>query len=100
MRRAFNYVGLVLFFPLLALLGLGLAVSDPFQFSRFCRDLGTRLRPLFEPHNCRICHALLSAGANDEHAGLCCNCVEVMLLQGQHPGYGKHREFCKGRMAE
>jgi hypothetical protein len=97
-RRAFNYVGLVLFFPLLALLGFGLAVSDPFKFARFCRDLGTRLRPLFEPHNCYGCRALLTASANDEHAGFCCNCVEVLCLAGKMRGV--HREFCKGRTAE
>jgi hypothetical protein len=94
-RRAFNYVGLVLFFPLLALLGLGLAVSDPFQFCRFCEGVGKGLRPVFEPSNCRICHALLSAGANDAHAGLCCNCVEVCMLAGMKRA--RHRDQCKGR---
>jgi hypothetical protein len=90
-RRAFDYLVLVVCFPLLAVWGFGLLVADPFRFTQMLSAAGKRLRPLFEPVNCRSCHAFLTSAANDEHAGVCCNCT------GTRRG---HSVYCKGRTAE
>ena len=88
MRRVVDYLALVLLFPFLALLGFGLAVADPFRLTQLLTAAGKQLRPLFEPVNCRKCHGLLTSSANDEHAGIRCNCLK------------RHSAFCKGRTAE
>lgn len=98
MRRAFNCVVLIVLFPFLAVGAFALLVADPFQFTRMLSDAGRSLRLLFEPVYCRKCQALLSASANDEHAGICCDCVEIYLAIGKRRG--RHSEFCKGRTAE
>ena len=92
MRRAFDYLVLVICFPLLALLAFGLAVADPFRLTQFLTAAGTKLRPIFEPVKCRGCGGLLTARANDEHAGVCCNCLGHLqrrgrFVTGQLPGY-------------
>ena len=89
MRRAFDYIVLVVAFPFLALLAFGLAVADPFRLTQFLSESGRVLRPFFEPTNCENCHAILTAGANDEHAGMCCKCVTARTH--------KHSVYCKGR---
>jgi hypothetical protein len=98
MRRALNYVFMVVSFPLVAVWAFALLVADPFRFTRMLSEAGKRLRPFFEPTACSKCGVLLNAAANDQHAGMCCNCVEVLLLTGKRRG--RHREFCKGRTAE
>lgn len=91
MRRAFDYITAIVLYPILALLGFGLLVADPFRFTQYLTAAGQRLRPLFEPDRCNGCRALLTANANDEHAGYCCNCQSKI---------GGHSVYCKGRTAE
>lgn len=74
MRRIFDYLALVILFPILALLAFGLAVSNPFRLCQLLTAAGKMLRPLFEPVNCRGCGAILTAHVNDAHAGVCCPC--------------------------
>jgi hypothetical protein len=88
MRRAFDYIVLVIAFPFLALLAFGLAVADPFRLTQFLSEAGRVLRPLFEPTKCGNCGAILTAGANDEHAGMCCECVTARTHT--------HSVCCKG----